>query len=63
MQPVCDAFIEEYGIAIINLLVNKMQPDQVCKAMKLCTFKSKQTVTMVNLFNGKLKGKGKIPVV
>jgi saposin len=36
VQAVCDAFIEEYGIAIINLLVNKIQPEQICKAIKLC---------------------------
>jgi saposin len=56
MQPVCDAFIEEYGISIINLLVNKMQPEQVCKAMKLCTNdKGTPHITKINLFNGKRK--------
>jgi len=60
MQPVCDAFIEEYGIAIINLLVNKMQPEQVCKAMKLCASDKRiPHVTKINLFNGKRK----LPVV
>ncbi|XP_067673391.1 prosaposin-like [Haliotis asinina] len=33
----CSQFVEEYGPAVINLLVNKLDPKSVCTTLRLCT--------------------------
>ncbi|XP_048256787.1 prosaposin-like [Haliotis rufescens] len=33
----CSQFVQEYGPAVINLLVNKLDPKSVCKTLRLCT--------------------------
>ena len=33
----CDALISEYGKQIIDLLVKKMKPKEVCTALRLCS--------------------------
>ena len=32
----CTSFVDNYAPAIINLLVQEIQPDRICKLLKLC---------------------------
>jgi len=57
VRDICDAFIEEHGVAIINLLLNKIQPEHICKSLKLCT--DKKMMTLVRLF----EKNSKIPMI
>jgi len=45
IQDVCDAFIEEYGEMVINLLINKYPPEQVCDAVHFCKKENKIVLT------------------
>ncbi|CAB3995682.1 hypothetical protein BSL78_18317 [Paramuricea clavata] len=36
----CDTFVEEYGPEILKLLLQELQPDQICAELGLCSSKS-----------------------
>ncbi|CAH0714573.1 unnamed protein product, partial [Brenthis ino] len=37
VRPDCDEFVEKYSDLVISLLAQEMNPDEVCRELKLCT--------------------------
>nr|XP_043627569.1 cyprosin-like [Erigeron canadensis] len=61
MSQQCKTLVDQYGKAIIDMLLSEAQPDKICSQMNLCTFNGARDVSpliesVVDKNNGKSSG-------
>jgi len=49
LKSVCRAMIDQYGRELIQLLVNKENPDAVCQLLKVCPTSAKKATSLTNV--------------